>query len=97
MHFLGMMGMPRRIADYNPIYTDLNLLCSVGAFIFGITQLLILINIFYSRKYGKVAPSNPWGAVTLEWTATSSPPSVHNFEKLPVWKHKTAYPYEGSH
>jgi cytochrome c oxidase subunit 1 len=97
MHFLGMMGMPRRIADYNPIYANLNLLCSIGAFVFGITQLLILVNIFYSRKYGKVAPPNPWNAVTLDWTATTSPPSPHNFEKLPVWKHKTAYPYGGNH
>ena len=35
--------MPRRIADYNPIYADLNLLCSVGAAIFGMAQLLIII------------------------------------------------------
>jgi cytochrome c oxidase subunit 1 len=97
MHFLGMMGMPRRIADYNPIYTDLNLLCSIGAFVFGMTQLLILVNVFYSRKHGKPASTNPWNAVTLDWTATSSPPSPHNFEKLPVWKHKTAYPYGGNH
>lgn len=92
MHLLGMMGMPRRIADYNPAYADLNLLCSVGAFIFGITQILVLVNVFYSKKYGKPAGSNPWGGTTLEWQ-TSSPPPEHNFEKLPVWKHKEAYPH----
>ncbi|MBI1308440.1 MAG: cytochrome c oxidase subunit I [Proteobacteria bacterium] len=94
MHFLGMMGMPRRIADYNPVYADLNMLCSVGAFIFGTTQLLLVINILYSRKYGKKAGANPWGGITLEWTNTSSPPHEHNFEKLPVWNHDEAYPVE---
>lgn len=93
MHFLGMMGMPRRIADYNPMYADLNMLCTIGAFLFGITQLLIIINLIYSAKRGKKAPANPWGATTLEWTHTSSPPHEHNFEKIPVWTHKDAYPH----
>ena len=92
MHFLGLMGMPRRIADYNPVYADLNLLCSVGAFIFGIAQILIIINVIYSKKYGKAAPANPWGGTTLEWQ-TSSPPPEHNFLKLPTWPHKEAYPH----
>jgi cytochrome c oxidase subunit I len=93
MHFLGMMGMPRRIADYNPIYADLNLLCTVGAFLFGITQLLLVYNVIYSAKKGAKAKANPWDGTTLEWTHTSSPPHEHNFEKLPVWKHKEAYPH----
>ncbi len=96
MHFLGMMGMPRRIADYNPVYADLNLLCSVGAAIFGTAQLLIIINVLVSRKHGKPSGTNPWGGVTLEWTHTSSPPHEHNFEKLPVWTHDSAYPYPGT-
>lgn len=95
MHFLGMMGMPRRIADYNPIYADLNLLCSVGAFIFGMAQLLIIINVLVSRKRGALASPNPWQGTTLEWTHTSSPPHEHNFEKLPVWEYNEAYPHGG--
>ncbi|PIZ31648.1 MAG: cytochrome c oxidase subunit I [Alphaproteobacteria bacterium CG_4_10_14_0_8_um_filter_53_9] len=94
MHFLGMMGMPRRIADYNPIYADLNLLCTIGAMVFGFTQILIIYNVFYSKKYGKKAPANAWGGQTLEWTHTSSPPHEHNFEKIPVVNQKHAYePY----
>ena len=86
MHFLGMMGMPRRIADYNPAYADLNLLCSVGAFIFGASQILLVINIIYSMRHGPKAPKNPWGGTTLEWTDAESPPVEHNFERLPVYK-----------
>jgi len=94
MHFLGMMGMPRRIADYNPVYADLNMLCSIGALVFGLTQLLLIINVLYSAYRGKKASANPWGGVTLEWTHTSSPPHEHNFEKLPVWNHAEAYPVD---
>jgi cytochrome c oxidase subunit 1 len=86
MHFLGMMGMPRRIPDYNPMYADLNMLCSLGSFIFGSAQALLIINIIYTQLRGPRAPANPWGGTTLEWTHTSSPPSPHNFDKLPVLK-----------
>lgn len=86
MHFLGLMGMPRRIADYNPIYADLNALATIGAVIFGTTQLLLVINVFYSKKRGKKADGKGWGGTTLEWTHTSSPPSEHNFDKIPVIK-----------
>ncbi|MFZ2619654.1 MAG: cytochrome c oxidase subunit I [Alphaproteobacteria bacterium] len=85
MHFLGMMGMPRRIADYNPAYADINLLCSVGAFIFGMAQLLMLYNVFVASYRTPKVGTNPWGATTLEWTHTSSPPHEHNFEQIPVW------------
>jgi cytochrome c oxidase subunit 1 len=54
---------------------------------------LIIWNVWVSAKKGKKAGANPWGGVTLEWTHTSSPPHEHNFEKLPVWKHKEAYPH----
>jgi len=94
MHILGMMGMPRRIADYNPAYADLNLLCSIGAFVFGASQLLMVINVIWSAYRGQKAPANPWGGVTLEWTHASSPPHEHNFEKLPVWEYSEAYPHE---
>jgi len=82
MHFLGLMGMPRRIPDYNPIYSDLNLLCSIGSLGLGLAQILLIINVFRSAKVGKVAGDNPWGGHTLEWQV-SSPPPGHNFEKIP--------------
>mgnify|MGYP006270325545 CR=1 FL=1 len=91
MHFLGMMGMPRRIADYNPVYADLNLLCSVGAFIFGMAQLLFVYNAIRSVRKGEKVGNDPWGHTkTLEWTI-SSPPPAHNFLKMPVVENKEPY------
>lgn len=85
MHFLGLMGMPRRIPNYHPMYTDLNWLASVSSFALGAVQLILVFNLFYSAKRGKPAGDNPWRADTLEWTV-SSPPPEHNFIKLPVVK-----------
>lgn len=84
-HFLGMMGMPRRIADYNPMYADINFISSVGSFIFGMAQLLFVINVILALRSKKKAPANPWQGTTLEWTV-SSPPPEHNFVKIPVIK-----------
>lgn len=83
MHFLGLMGMPRRIPDYNPIYTDINTFASVSSFILGAAQLLLIVNLVWMRKRGKPCGDNPWGAKTLEWQV-SSPPPEHNFHKIPV-------------
>ncbi len=47
MHFLGLAGMPRRIPDYALQFTDLNLVSTIGALVFGFSQLLFLYNIFY--------------------------------------------------
>jgi len=40
MHFVGLAGMPRRYPDYALQFADFNALISVGAFMFGLTQLL---------------------------------------------------------
>lgn len=47
MHFLGLAGMPRRIADYALQFTDLNLIASIGAFILGLAQIFFLYNLYY--------------------------------------------------
>lgn len=79
MHFLGLAGMPRRIPDYALQFTDFNMVATVGAFIFGFSQLLFLINILVSLFNGKKAPAKPWeGARGLEWTLPSPMP-YHSF------------------
>lgn len=83
MHFLGLAGMPRRISDYAVQYTDYNMMASIGAFIFGFSQLIFLYNIIATIRGGKKASAQVWeGAEGLEWTL-SSPPPYHSFEKPP--------------
>src|SRR3954464_5445315 len=72
MHFLGLAGMPRRIPDYAMQFADFNMLASVGAFGFGLSQLLFVIGIVKCAKGGVKAADKPWeGADTLEWTLPS--------------------------
>jgi cytochrome c oxidase subunit 1 len=83
MHILGLMGMPRRVAQYDPQFTTINQICTFGAFLLAISTIPFLINAVYSWLWGEPAADNPWQALTLEWT-TSSPPHPHNWEGEPV-------------
>jgi len=83
MHIAGMLGMPRRVAQYAPEFQGINVLISVAAFMLGISTFIFLYNVFYSMRHGKVAGANPWRALTLEWT-TTSPPPAHNFIGDPI-------------
>lgn len=75
MHFLGLAGMPRRIPDYALQFTDFNSIASVGAFIFGFSQLLFLINIIWTIRKGKPATAQVWeGSHGLEWQLPSPAP-----------------------
>lgn len=87
MHFLGLAGMPRRIPDYALQFTNFNVMATVGAFIFGFSQLLFLYNVIATvRKKGTkkdVATAQVWeGAQGLEWTLPSPPP-YHTFTTPP--------------
>ena len=83
-HFLGLIGMPRRIYTYPdlPYWGSLNLVSSVGGVLSAIATLVFIWNIIYSWRRGEPAGDNPWDAWTLEW-ATTSPPPPHNFDQLP--------------
>src|SRR5271165_6582335 len=83
MHFLGLAGMPRRVPDYAPQFTDWNVVASIGAFGFGFSQLLFLYIVLKTIRSGAPAPAKPWeGADTLEWTLPSPAP-YHTFETPP--------------
>jgi cytochrome c oxidase subunit 1 len=83
-HFLGMAGMPRRIADYPDAYAGWNVISSIGSYVFfaGLIVFFYAMAMAFRRK--EAAGDNPWGqgATTLEWTLPSPPP-FHQFEKLP--------------
>ncbi len=83
-HILGLIGMPRRVYTYPdlPHWGTLNLVSTIGAFILALSVLVFIWNVIASLRNGKPAGDNPWDAWTLEW-ATTSPPPVHNFDRLP--------------
>src|SRR6201996_2476141 len=80
---LGYLGMPRRYHAYPPEFQVLNVLSSAGASILGVGYLIPMIYLMWSLRYGRIAGSNPWGAVGLEWT-TTSPPPTENFAETPI-------------
>jgi cytochrome c oxidase subunit 1 len=80
---LGYLGMPRRYHAYPPEFQALNVLSTAGASILGVGYLIPAFYLLWSLKHGAVAGRNPWGAVGLEWT-TPSPPPTFNFETTPV-------------
>ena len=82
-HFLGLAGMPRRIPDYALQFSDFNALSSVGAFVFGLSQLLLVYNVVRSARTGARASGRVWeGAEGLEWTLPSPAPH-HSFQTPP--------------
>ena len=83
MHWLGLLGMPRRVATYDPRFQFWNDVASSFSFIMALGLLLFFINIAISIRKGKRAGMNPWGARTLEWTI-SSPPPYYNFKHIPA-------------
>lgn len=83
MHELGLMGMNRRVALYDPQFQPLNELATIGSYILAVSTIPFLINAVWSWFKGPQAARNPWRALTLEWQ-TSSPPIIENFEEEPV-------------
>lgn len=85
MHFLGILGMPRRIYTYAPNrgWDFWNLVSSLGVIAQAAAIALFIWNVIDSIRSGEKAGDDPWDGWTLEW-ATSSPPPEYNFEKLPV-------------
>jgi len=85
-HWLGVMGMPRRYATYQPEdgFTWMNQLSTLGAMLLGISMIPFLYNVYItSRRAPKVTVNDPWGyGRSLEW-ATSCPPPRHNFTSIP--------------
>ncbi|HLR57280.1 MAG TPA: cytochrome c oxidase subunit I [Beutenbergiaceae bacterium] len=85
-HWLGVMGMQRRIADYlpEPDFVIMNQISSVSAFVLGASTLVFFWNVYVTWRNAPVlGRDDPWGyGMSLEW-ATSSPPPRHNFNRLP--------------
>jgi cytochrome c oxidase subunit I len=84
MHFLGLAGMPRRYADYPMQFADFNMVATIGAFGFGLSQLIFLVCVLKCIKGGEKATAQVWdNPVGLEWTVPSPAP-FHTFETPPM-------------
>ncbi|MDF2902541.1 MAG: cytochrome c oxidase subunit [Bacillus sp. (in: firmicutes)] len=85
-HFLGLMGMPRRIFTYLPgqgLETG-NLISTVGAFFMAVGVIILLLNVVITQVKNEKVGNDPWGdGRTLEWSI-SSPPPFYNFKQLPL-------------
>ena len=99
MHYLGFLGVPRRYyamgnTDFIPDSAQaLNANITQAAIFVGVMQLVFIINIIWSLKYGKKSDPNPWEATTLEWQTPDNPPVHGNWgEKLPS-VYRWAYEY----
>jgi len=85
MHFLGLAGMPRRIADYPDAFAGWNEVASIGSYISSASTVFFIFIVFHTLFFGRRVGANYWGegATTLEWHVPSPPP-FHTYDELPV-------------
>jgi cytochrome c oxidase subunit 1 len=98
MHFVGIVGNPRRYADFGSVeflgqLIPVHVFITHASYFTAAVQVIFLVNLFWSMWRGKVAPINPWNATTLEWTVPSPPPHDNFGGQHPVVHHG---PYEYS-
>ncbi|MCM3003194.1 cytochrome c oxidase subunit I [Priestia koreensis] len=85
-HFLGLMGMPRRVATFLPNqgWETANLISSIGAFFMAAATIVLVFNVIKTSINGEVAKGDAWGdGRTIEW-AISSPAPEYNFKQTPL-------------
>lgn len=85
MTYVGLMGMRRRIADYDPALglDTFQTLITIGGFMVGFAMLVFAWNMVKSARWGPVTVENPWRSRSMEWQI-SSPPPEHNYETVPT-------------
>ncbi|HAV76758.1 MAG TPA: cytochrome C oxidase subunit I [Anaerolineae bacterium] len=78
---VGLLGMRRRIADYDPLlgFDFTHLLLTICAFGIALSVLIFFINFFHSITKGEKADGNLWESRSPEWLVPSPMP-VHNYE-----------------
>ena len=79
---VGLLGMRRRVMDYDPAlgFQPLHLLMTIAAFVIGISIVIFFINVFITRKRGEIVTGNIWESRSPEWLMPSPMP-VHNYDK----------------
>ncbi len=99
MHYLGILGVPRRYFSYGSTEfipesaASANVSITIAAMIVAVAQFIFIINALWSTFKGKKADPNPWKATTLEWQTPDNPPKHGNWgPELPV-VYRWAYDY----
>jgi cytochrome c oxidase subunit 1 len=79
---VGLLGMRRRIADYDPAlgFTLYHEVMTAAAFLIALSILLFMINFIRSIKHGEPATGNIWSSRSPEWQVPSPMP-VENYER----------------
>jgi cytochrome c oxidase subunit 1 len=79
---IGMLGMRRRIADYDPAlgFEGYHIVMTISGFLIALSVLIFLINLFRSIKHGEKATDNVWRSRSPEWQVPSPMP-VHNYDQ----------------
>jgi len=99
MHYLGLLGVPRRyfesgdISFVPPSAQTLNEFMTIAALVVGAAQILFLFNLAWSLRHGKPSGGNPWGATTLEWQTPETPPPHGNWGAERPVVYRWAYDY----
>ncbi|MEM6641560.1 MAG: cbb3-type cytochrome c oxidase subunit I [Bacteroidota bacterium] len=102
LHYIGIAGFPRRYYSFTSfetfsIYGDLNAFVTIAAILTFSAQFIFLFNFFYSIYRGKLAPANPWGSNTLEWTTPRNPGHGNWTGAIPKvfrWPYDYSKPYK---
>jgi cytochrome c oxidase subunit 1 len=99
MHYIGILGMPRRYYSYGDTAfipesaTGINEAITIAAIFVAIAQVIFFINVFYSLRKGEPSGPNPWRATTLEWQTPDTPAKHGNWGKDLPEVHRWAYDY----
>jgi cytochrome c oxidase subunit I len=82
MMFVGLNGMRRRIADYDPAlgFQPDHLIMTIAAFLIFTSVVVFLINVVRTLRNGEVATGNVWNSRSPEWQVPSPMP-VENYER----------------
>ena len=90
---VGLLGMRRRIADYDPAhgFENAHLIVTIAGFVIALSVLIFFINLAVSARKGEVAVGNVWESRSPEWTILPSPAPMHNY---PVPFQVVGYPYD---
>ena len=78
---IGLLGMRRRIFDYDPAlgFESMHVILTVAAFLIALSVLIFIFNLVESIKSGEPAQGNIWDSRSPEWQV-ASPMPAHNYE-----------------